>query len=359
MPNYRWPTFRPFWADMNPVFGVWHAPYARFTHVNACYNLEYRANGHGMRDRPRALRADEARIVMLGDSFVEGYGLARAARVSDRLEAATGVPHLNFGTSGSFGPTQYLLQYRSMASRFDHTGVMINILPDNDFTDDDPDYWQAATRKRYRPYYVETDDGGYRLDYREKDALGPSERDRRNEITRGMRNFLRNFTFSAGAINYFQGWITHSLGMDRNGPTLPGMGSYSGYFDYTPAQARKFKWVFARLVEASGDRPILVVVIPRPSDVERYRADGRAPLTDLLDHIGTAHDNVAVIDLLPELSRAGNLQALYNRCDGHWSPEGAALAADLIHGHPAYRRYLDQAKGLSSRERSGDRRHRG
>lgn len=344
MPTYRWPSFRPFWADIDPAFGVWHAAHARYTHVNACYNLEYRANAHGMRDRPRPLDADGARIAMLGDSFVEGYGLARAARVSDRLEAATGLPHLNFGTSGSFGPTQYLMQYESLVRRFDHAGVMINILPDNDFTDDDPDYWKDAGRKRYRPYFFETDAGGYRLDYFDKDALGPSDRDRRHEIIRGTRNVIRNFAYTAGAIDYFQGWITHTLGMAGRKPPLPGMGSYSGYYDYTDEQAQRFEWVLDRLIAATGDKPALIVAIPRPSDVERYRDEGRPPLAELLDDLAGEHPDVAVIDLLPDFARAENLEKLYNSCDGHWSPEGAARAVDIIRNHPDYLRFLSRAR---------------
>ncbi len=347
MPTYRWPSFRPFWADINPDFGVWHAPHSRHTHINACYNLEYRANAHGMRDRPRPLDADGPRIAMLGDSFVEGYGLPRADRVSDRLEAATGVPHLNFGTSGNFGPTQYLVQYRNLVQRFDHTGVMINILPDNDFTDDDPVFWRRSGRERYRPYFFEADGGGYRLGYLHEDALGPSSRDRYDAVIRGTRNVIRSFTYTAGAIDYFQGWIAHVLGTAESQTSLPGMGSYSGYYDYTPEQARRFEWVMNQLVEATGDRPVLIVAIPRPSDVERYRRQGQPPASMLLQGIAARHDNVAFVDLLPGFARVEDMAALYNPCDGHWSPEGAARATDLIRDQSAYRRLLGRARHLA------------
>jgi len=346
MPTYRWPSFQPFWADIDPDFGVWHAPYARHTHINACYNLEYRANEQGMRDRPRPLQADGPRIAMLGDSFVEGYGLARADRVSDRLEAATGVPHLNFGTSGNFGPTQFTVQYRSLVERFDHTGVMINILPDNDFTDDDPDFWERSGRERYRPYFFEAADG-FRLGYLHQDALGPSTQDRYDAFIRGSRNVIRSFTHIAGAVDYFQGWISYVLGTKKSKASLPGMGSYSGYYDYTPEQARRFEWVLSRLVEATDDRPVLIVAIPRPSDVERYRRQGRPPATVLLQGIAAKHDRVALIDLLPRFAAAEDLGTLYNACDGHWSREGAALASELIRDHPAYRRLLGRARQLA------------
>ena len=127
-----------FWADSNPFFGVWHDPNSSFKHVSPDYNLTYHANSLGMRDKERALKSHgKKRVVVLGDSFIEGWGVASEDRLSDRLERMTRLEHLNFGTSGSFGPTQYLMLYTHLAKSFEHDALIIAILPDNDFLDDD------------------------------------------------------------------------------------------------------------------------------------------------------------------------------------------------------------------------------
>ena len=75
-----------FWADSNPWFGVWHDPRSSFKHVSPDYNLTYHANAWGMRDRERDKSAHgKKRVVVLGDSFTEGWGLATEDRMSERL----------------------------------------------------------------------------------------------------------------------------------------------------------------------------------------------------------------------------------------------------------------------------------
>ena len=50
LPNYKIPIFKPFWSDINRIWGVWHEPHSRYDHVRKCYRAVYTANSHGMRD---------------------------------------------------------------------------------------------------------------------------------------------------------------------------------------------------------------------------------------------------------------------------------------------------------------------
>jgi hypothetical protein len=65
---------------------------------------------------------------------------------------------LNFGMSGDFGPLQYLILYKGLAKKFEHKGLIVGFLPDNDFTDNDITFWSQperhTSRLRHRPYYV-------------------------------------------------------------------------------------------------------------------------------------------------------------------------------------------------------------
>lgn len=332
-PSYEWPTFVPFWDQLDKKFSNWHSPNARYVHVNSCYNVTYRSNRHGMRDRDRTITADGKRIVFLGDSFAEGYGLARADRLSDRLEAKTSVPHLNFGVSGNFGPTQYLLLYQTLAKKFDHSSVLVQLLPDNDFTDDDPAFWQRNRRDWYRPLFFERN-GAYELDYIDKEKFDEADGWNRREFVKGLRTIHRNYTYSSNLIAYFQ-----VLFEDQN--TAGRTASYSGYYDFTGPQAARFEFVIGELAKAAGEKSILFVVTPRASDVERFKRSGPPHrFNALLDRITARHKTIRFLDLMPGFAERGNFDAFYNDCDGHWTPDGAAAAFDIIHQHPAYKGHL-------------------
>lgn len=332
-PSYEWPTFVPFWDQLDKKFSNWHAPNARYVHVTSCYNVTYRSNRHGMRDRERTIAATGKRIVFLGDSFTEGYGLARADRLSDRLEAKTSVPHLNFGVSGNFGPTQYLLLYRTLAKKFDHSGILVQLLPDNDFTDDDPAFWQRNRRDWYRPLFYERN-GSYELGYIDREIFEEEDRWNRREFMKGARTIHRNYTYTSNLIAYFQ-----VLFEDQN--TAGRKKYYSGYYDFTAQQAARFEFVIGELVKAAGDKPLFFVVTPRESDIDRFRKSG-APtrFNALLDRIMAKHATVRALDLLPHFAARSDIGAFYNDCDGHWTPEGAAAAADIIHRHLDYKSLL-------------------
>ncbi len=87
--------------------------------------------------------------MVLGDSFLEGWGLPVADRLSNLLEEATGVPHLNFAAA-HFGPYQQLLVYEELASQFDHNAVLASVLPTNDFIDLDLEAARELEDYEYR-----------------------------------------------------------------------------------------------------------------------------------------------------------------------------------------------------------------
>ena len=158
-----WPSSKPtyhvnynsFWADINPDFGVWHRPNGHFFHQGGCFNVQYTTNSYGARDVERSLHSTQPRTVVLGDSFVEGLGVADQYRLTNILEKETGREYLNFGTGGDFGPLQYALLYKTLAAKFDHNLVLVGVLPDNDFRDMDPAWGKTHHQGRYRPYYAD------------------------------------------------------------------------------------------------------------------------------------------------------------------------------------------------------------
>jgi hypothetical protein len=321
----RWPYSKPsyraanaqsrFWADLDPVVGVWHEPNSTYRHVTPCFDLTYKANSYGARDRERQADAEgRRRVVVLGDSQIEGYGVATEARLSDRLERITGMEHLNFSTAGSFGPLQYSLLYSSRAARFEHAAVLVGILPDNDFEDDDPDFVRSAHAGRYRPYLS----GAY-PDYTIAYSL-PSLPAIRSSFSPEL--LARQFSYTAIVLKNIIG----TRRQQRSGRP-PG---YSGYFDYTPAQWDRLRFVLGQLRAATGDRPLVALTIPCWNDVQRTRKSGTPPLPQQMAAL-CAELGIEYLDLLPAtMAQPDGGESCYLTCDRHWSARGNELAAEQV-----------------------------
>lgn len=321
------PTYCPgnawsrFWADINPDFGVWHAPHSSYRHVAPCYRLTYRANAHGMRDRERLPSAQgKPRVVMLGDSFMEGWGVAAEDRMSDRLERATGLEHLNFGTSGSFGPTQELLLYKTLASTFEHDAVILALLPDNDFLDDDYEYGLKMHAGRIRPYFTgEAPD--YRLTYL-PDPASPTV------LAHLPENLLRQFTYTGNLIKYLKSMKRH-----RSAKTAA---DYAGYYDYTETQLARLAHVLGELRIAAAGKAVTVLTIPCDTDLRRSANGVEPPLPARLRAMCGAL-GIQYIDLLPVMQAApGGWTSCFLTCDRHWNAHGNALAADTVMREAAF-----------------------
>ena len=64
-----------FWKRNDPRFGVWHESNAEWVHEESCFKVTYRTNSVGARDRERSVSSTKPRVVVLGDSILEGLGV--------------------------------------------------------------------------------------------------------------------------------------------------------------------------------------------------------------------------------------------------------------------------------------------
>jgi hypothetical protein len=317
----KWPLGRPtyqlsrydFWEVANPNFGMWHPANGHFLHQEGCFSFEYFTNSYGARDVERSLHSDRPRTVMLGDSFVEGFGLPADERLSNVLETRTGREHLNFGAGGGFSPLQYALVYRSLASAFDHDRVVVGVLPDNDFHEMDGAWMEDHYPGRYFPYYRDDLSVGYmgKFDPKAHDIFG----DR-------LDAFFRAYFATYHVVEYIQ--ATRLFSSDRR--------QYSGYNDYTPTDLARLEKALLAMKETADRRgvPVYVFLIPRPHDFERMRKgeDRLGPvLTAWGEQVG-----IHVKDLLSEMAARsqGDYHAYFLPCDDHWSAQGSGVAADIL-----------------------------
>lgn len=318
LPSYSISMAKPFWSDINRDFGVWRDPGAVYRHVKSCFDVEYRANSSGMRDHEVAEASDQPRVVLLGDSFAEGYGVAYGARFSELLETEGGMEHLNFGTAGSFGSTQSMMLYETLASRFDHDAVIFAILPSNDFSDDRPSPEKLAAGARWRPYLL-GDYPDYRVAYPEGE-FEPSE-----PRAKHLEAIPREFSMTLRTGIFLEAFIKENWAVRQRARGATG----SRYVDYDEAEFQRLRYAIERIKRRAGERPLLFFTIPRPWDfAAREQAGGPAPLNRALDALASeigAH----YLDLL-EPMRAADWEGFFLPCDGHWSAEGHAFAAAEI-----------------------------
>jgi len=317
----RWPSSRPsyhlnynmFWADINPVFGVWHRPNGHFLHQIGCFSTEYTTNSYGARDIERRLHSTQPRTVMLGDSFIEGFGLPDKDRLSNILERDTGREHLNFGTGGDFSPLQYALLYKSMAAAFDHNQVLVGILPANDFFEMDWDWGKTHEGGRYRPYYAPDFSVVYEGHF--DPNAGESSWD---HVEAFFRAYLASYHVGQ-YVNSLKYWHTR--------------GPYSGYNDYSEADLARLKHALLDIKSTADAHGALLAVflIPRATDFKRLHEAGTDRLGPVMESWGR-DVGIPIKDLEPEMdARArGDYRSYFFSCDGHWAPHGSATAADIL-----------------------------
>lgn len=331
-----------FWRDVNPGFGAWHNPNSINRHVKSCFDVTYRSNSYGARDAERERQSERPRIVVLGDSLIEGFGVSAEHRLTDVLERETGIEHLNFGMNANFGTIQYYLLYKTLASGFSHTAVMIGMLPTNDFWDNDIEFGKKVYANRYRPYLV-GEYPNYRLVHYQPTLEQSTYRDRGGWPGLGQR-LMAEFTYSYNAFAYFKLLLmvrsnpdyARSMRPQLNeevplthpfDPTQP----YSGYYDFRKDQLDLAKYTFEQIEKLAGGREVAIVLLPTQSDFQRY--DPASPTTPLAADLGkfAKANNMILVDLLPDMYRhAKDWKDYVLPCDGHWNALGHAVAAQFL-----------------------------
>jgi len=317
----NWPSSKPtyrvnynnFWADINPDFGVWHRPNGRFYHQGGCFSVQYTTNSYGARDVERSQHSSLPRTIVVGDSFVEGLGVADQYRLTNILEKQTGREYLNFGTGGDFGPLQYALLYKTLAAMFDHNLVLVGVLPDNDFLDMSLDWGKTHHAGRYRPYYANDFSIVYTGKFDPK--AGENFWDRVEAV---LRAYLAS---------YHVGQFLYSRLYWRTAPP------YSGYNDYNDLDFARLEHALTD-IKATADAhhaKMAVFLIPTLNDFLRYHQSRANRVGPAAVNWGQAN-GIPVKDLLPDMdARAnGNYRAFFLGCDGHWSPKGGQVAADVL-----------------------------
>jgi len=310
------------WRTQKDPWGSWHRSNATDRHRSSCFDVSYRSNEIGARDTSFSLTKSgpQTRYILLGDSFAEGYGVNFEDTAQAQLEKLLGIDVYNFGSDWYFGPAQYYLIYKELASQYQHDGVVLFFLPANDFTDNDYSLWKNFHPTWYRPYYKKQRDGQYDIFY--PDQAIPTEHVQ-DEVKLGIVNrFLVRYTFTANTLRTIKYLFT------RNPLEKPG---YSGYYDAAQAEQEAAIYFIKKIVVDEKARRVMILVIPNREDMIRIHS-GRSYQDQYwfreLQSLKLEHSNVDVIDMADKMPSDYN--KLFLTCDNHWNELGNLEAAKII-----------------------------
>ena len=318
----------PLRTEKHP-WGAWRDPYTRSRHRKQCFDVEVTTNEFGARDDPFDIE-DENSIILLGDSFAEGYGVKHEDTAATLLEVRLKRKVHNLGSSGNFGPLQQYLLYEALAGDIKHNELIIFFLPANDFVDNDRKYWSvpATLRSRYRPYFGE------------ENILTPFY----------FPSAVPTSKFPSAGFESQQGWLatvkwsliqyTWSANTLRTARILwnsrePLMSDQVTTFYKAATELQQANVVasYEAIAKVANGRRVSVVIIPSILDIKYLQGD-RNQHSYKSEHWYQGLKRIAeksggsLVNLLEVVPK--EWRPLFFSCDGHWSPAGNAWAAGFI-----------------------------
>jgi hypothetical protein len=311
------------WRNENSPWGAWHKKNYTDKNTKSCFDVTYKTNNLGARDvidYDQNLSSNS--IILIGDSFAEGYGVSINNSFAKWLEKFTGKTILNFGTAGSFGPVQQEIIYRKLANPLPHSELIQFFLPANDFTESSIKYWQNDLH-RYRPYFKKNSSGNYSIIYPEQ-AVKSQDFDIKNQPNTWIEKVAR---------------MTFSLNIYRNLKLLLNKyekrqvkSNYDSYFfnDNETIKGTLF-FVDKLLKHASNLTKRTLVIIPALIDMDKISEGKNYQDLNWYRTIKTITKNTdtQLIDLAEHIP-LDNYKKLFFDCDHHWSPEGNKWAAKVV-----------------------------
>jgi len=306
-------------------WGAWHSSNATFRHSSSCFNVTLSFNEVGARDET-FIEVPSSALVLLGDSFAEGYGVERREMSEYLMEQELNLSILNFGASGNFGPLQQLLIYDEFKD-IPHQGLIIYFLPFNDFTDNDVEIWKAKNHYRYRPYFSSKGDPLVPFYF-------PTAVPRDELVTvkaYALKRFIKDNFWSSNALRSALKLISGEAEyLKKRNEFMP-----SFYYDATELQQLNILAAYEAILDIAENKNILFVIIPSEFDIDRYRAEPNPQIYHstiwyqaFINFKKRNEQRVEVLDLMDYLP--SSTKNLFFNCDSHWSPQGNIWAAKVI-----------------------------
>ena len=312
IPNDEW------WVE-DKEWGAWHKNSSSTIQKRSCFNVTYTSNEVGARDDSFVVNNHDD-IILLGDSFAEGYGVNLENTSQKYIENITKRNVLNFGVSRNFGPLQYSIIFNNLAKKYKHKTIIIYILPSNDFGENDYSNWEGS--KRFRPYYKYISKNKYEI-FIPKESIKNYKSN-----TKKIKKLLKDFLWTS---NLFIN-IDYNYKLYR-GKRKNSFNNFSGYFDSSLDQQKAVVYFLNNIIDNTPSNVILVS-IPRLIDYNRLEDNSDLSSVYWNNYFvnkDISSKNFKFIDLINH--KPENLNKIFLECDGHWSPYGNYWAAKIISKH--------------------------
>lgn len=336
--KYNGSNFRDLRTEEN-IWGAWHKKNKTVKHKAKCLNATYTTNSVGAKDGSFLIKKDKKkRVVLLGDSFAESYGLDNEQSFDAELERLSDLDIYNFGFSGSAGPLQYYLIYENLAKKYEHDSLIIFFLPGNDFTDNDYSLWKkrgwdtwAKNTVRYRPYYKKTNNS---FDYFiPKDATKRKDwqfSNKRKKLRSVVKEFANNYLWTMNVYKSFAYIKSYKKIEDDKK-------RYSGFFDATLEQQNSSIYFLRKIVTSKKFDFIRIVVFPTGEDLKRIN---ELPSNSLDNQnwfkklqkipLETDNDDFKIINIADYVNNEKDYQQYLHECDQHLSYKGITYVSKII-----------------------------
>jgi len=308
-------------------WGAWHVANEKFRQTNSCFDVLMTFNEIGARDETFA-NLSENSLVLLGDSFAEGFGVSFEDTSQFLIEKDLGLAVANLGASGGFGPLQELLLYKEYQN-LTHNGLIIYVLPANDFTDNDASVWVEINVQRYRPYF--SNKGNPLVPFYFPES---SKRDTFHfNFAKGIKLFIGEYLWSANALRTLLMILRENFNINSTTDFVK-----SFFYDANILQQSHLLLAYEEILNLAQERNVLFVIIPIMQDIKRNQLEASfdsykqmAWYQGLEAFESRQQHKVSVLNLMDHLP--SNTAELFFDCDQHWSPHGNSWAATKIVDH--------------------------
>ena len=284
------------WKVLDENGNNWHKKNYTARHTSRCFDVEYSYNNIGARDyNDYHINDPEKSIMLIGDSFTEGYGVDIDKIFAKILEKRLNKKVLNFGASGS-NPNQHFSKYTNDGSKFNFDELIYLFLPNNDFLIN-PKNIKNEDKKNNSPSKLNIDVLKYNI-----------------AITLSQFTYSYNFIRSA----------YHLLNVNLSN----GFENASYYYQDTENVDYTFE-ILENLIKYK-DIKSYIIIIPTIYDINNFqKKDTSYKNLYWYKEINklAKRNNTTITDLMDFVNFDEKL-LYFHSCDGHWSEYGSKFAVN-------------------------------
>jgi hypothetical protein len=323
-------------TQYDPVLGWKHKENYSGEMMTAEYRIKLEFNAHGVRgaDRAYAKPANVSRIVVIGDSCVDGYTVPTRDRLTEVMEQrlGTGVEVVNLGVA-AYSTDQELLTLEREGWKYQPDAIVLVFTYRNVWQNDQ----RILVRNTHKPLFVLEPDGALKLTHVPVPYPTPSLEDRSKTYA-----LVRTMISS-------HAWLSSPTGGPGRAvrPAPAGAaGSASHFLVFQTGEAPELKrgWsitqaLLRKMKQESDERGVRLLVFYAPTRVEVSPKEWSA------SHIPENYDprrmasqlaalceseGISFIDPSARFQAAQQQKPLYFARDPHWNVAGHHLAGEIL-----------------------------